>query len=351
MAKQTPIDLRSDTVTKPTAEMRAAMAAAEVGDDVYMEDPTVNRLQERAAQIFSREAALFVPSGTMGNQIAVRLHTSPGQEVIMEERSHIFNYEMAAMAAVSGVLARPVPAPDGILTWDRISAAIAPRIYYRSQTGLVTLENTHNMAGGTVYRGDEITAICDKAHSCGLPVHLDGARIFNAAAALNADVASLCRSCDSVMFCLSKGLGAPVGSLLVGSADFIERARSVRKMFGGGMRQAGILAAAGLIALDKGPQRLCEDHENARLLAERLSRIPKLDLDPAKVLTNVVVVGVSRTGLDSRQVVELLKSRGVLIGTVDATTIRLLTHLDVSRNQVLEAAQIISTALAAGKAT
>jgi threonine aldolase len=345
MTSELPIDLRSDTVTRPTAEMREAMASAQVGDDVYMEDPTVNRLQERAAEIFHKEAALFVPSGTMGNQIAVRLHTVPGQEVIMEERSHIYNYELAAMAALSGVLARPVTALDGILEWGTVAAAIQPKIYYKAQTGLVTLENTHNMAGGTVYRKEQIDAVCEKAHAQGLLVHLDGARIFNAATATRTDVATLSASCDSVMFCLSKGLGAPVGSILLGSAPFIEKARSVRKMFGGGMRQVGILAAAGLIALEKGPARLCEDHEHARLLAERLSRVPALDLDPEKVITNVVVAGISRTGLDSRQMVELLKSKGVLIGTVDATTIRLLTHLDVNRNQIEEAARIIAAAL------
>jgi threonine aldolase len=333
-----PIDLRSDTVTKPTAEMRAAMAAAEVGDDVYLEDPTVNSLQERAAQIFNREAALFVPSGTMGNQIAVRLHTSPGQEVITEERGHIFNYEMAAMAAVSGVLARPIYAPDGILTWDLISQAIRPKIYYRAQTGLIALENTHNMAGGTLYTAGELNGICEQAHAIGLPVHLDGARIFNAAVALQTDVATLTRGCDSVMFCLSKGLAAPVGSILVGTAEFIDRARSVRKMLGGGMRQAGILAAAGLIALEKMPARLCEDHENARSLAERLARIPSLDVDPAKVRTNIVIAGTSRTGLGSSEISSRLKVRGVLVSTVDAKTMRLLTHIDVDRKNVIDAA-------------
>jgi threonine aldolase len=345
MRKEIPIDLRSDTVTKPSAEMRAAMAAAEVGDDVYLEDPTVNRLQERAAEIFRKQAALFVPSGTMGNQIAIRLHTLPGQEVILEERSHIYNYELAAMAAISGVLARPVPAPDGILEWNTVAGAIQPKTYLKPQTSLITLENTHNMAGGTVYRKEQIQAICDHAHARGLAVHLDGARIFNAAVAVGSDVAALAGPCDSVMFCLSKGLGAPVGSMLLGSSAFIEKARSVRKMFGGGMRQVGILAAAGMIALEKGPQRLNEDHANARLLAERLADIPTLDLDPSKVITNVVAVGISRTGLDSSQMVELLKSRGVLIGTVDATTIRLLTHLDVNRNQIEEAARIITAAL------
>jgi threonine aldolase len=339
------IDLRSDTVTKPTAEMRAAMAAADVGDDVYLEDPTVNRLQERAAAIFGKEAALFVPSGTMGNQIAIRLHTSPGQEVITEKQGHIFNYELSAMAAISGVLARPVSAPAGILDWDLIRPAIAPKIYYRAPTGLITLENTHNMAGGTVYTAEQIDAICLESHERGLPVHMDGARIFNAAAAIETGVARLCRSCDSVMFCLSKGLAAPVGSMLIGSAEFIDKARRVRKMLGGGMRQVGVLAAAGLIALEKMPARLSEDHANARLLAELLSGIPSLEVHPERVRTNIVVVGIMRTGSDSAAVSGLLKKNGVLVGTVDERTLRLLTHLDVNQDQIYQTARVFKEVL------
>jgi len=343
------IDLRSDTVTKPTAEMRAAMAAAEVGDDVYLEDPTVNRLQERAAQIFQREAALFVPSGSMGNQIAVRLHTRPGQEVITEERCHIYNFEMAGMAALSGVLARPIAASDGIMEWKNIEAAIRPKTYYRAQTGLITLENTHNIAGGTIYRKEQIDNICHRAHEAGLPVHLDGARIFNAAVALSCDVASLSRSCDSVMFCLSKGLAAPVGSILTGSKEFIDRARSVRKLLGGGMRQVGILAAAGLIALEKMPARLNVDHENARLLADMLAEERILVVRPEKVRTNIVIVGLERSGFDSGSLEAGLRRQGVLVSPVDSRTIRLLTHMDVSRSQICEAAKKIKEFLHAGK--
>jgi threonine aldolase len=339
------IDLRSDTVTKPTAEMRSAMAAAEVGDDVYMEDPTVNRLQERAAQIFQKEAALFVPSGTMGNQIAIRVHTSPGQEVITEGRAHIFEFEMAAMAAISGVLARPIPAPDGILDWERIRVAIRPKLYYRAQTGLIALENTHNMAGGTVYAKQQIESICGHAHEAGLPVHMDGARIFNAATALSDNAAGLTGACDSVMFCLSKGLAAPVGSMLAGSKEFIDKARSVREMLGGGMRQAGVLAAAGLIALEKMPARLAEDHQNARLLADLLSEISILDLDPAQVRTNIVMVEITRTSFNSEQLANLLREQGVLISIVNPTKIRLMTHNDVNRNQILQAADIIKRVL------
>ncbi len=342
MAPNCWIDLRSDTVTRPTAEMRAAMAAAEVGDDVYMEDPTVNRLQERAAEIFQREAALFVPSGTMGNQIAVRLHTSPGQEVVTEERGHIFNYEMAAMAAISGVLARTVAAPDGILTWDLIKPALRGGLYYRASTGLITLENTHNMAGGTIYTKERIDAICGSAHALSLPVHLDGARIFNAAIALNTSVAALTSACDSVMFCLSKGLGAPVGSMLVGSRELIERARSIRKMLGGGMRQVGVLAAAGLVALEKMPERLHEDHANAHLLGDLLGEIRNLDVDPGRICTNVIIVGIGRTRTESGQIAAILKGKGLLVGTVDSKTLRLLTHFDISRNQIYETARIFS---------
>ncbi|MFH1573807.1 MAG: GntG family PLP-dependent aldolase [Acidobacteriota bacterium] len=334
------IDLRSDTVTKPTGEMRAAMAAAEVGDDVYGEDPTVNRLQELAAQRFEKEAALFVPSGTMGNQIAIHVHTRPGQEVITEGRSHILDYEMAAMACISGVIVRPIPTDSGIMAWEQIEAAIRPRIYYLAQTGLVALENTHNMAGGTVYAVEQVDEICEKARAVGLPVHMDGARVFNAAVALGTEVSRLCRGVDSVMFCLSKGLAAPVGSILVGSAAFIERARSARKMFGGGMRQAGVLAAAGLIALEKMTARLQEDHENARVLASKLMEVSPLDVDPGSVRTNIVIVGLARTGHSSSTMSALLKERGVLVGVVNPTTIRLLTHVDVSRADVLRAAEI-----------
>jgi threonine aldolase len=335
------IDLRSDTVTRPTDEMRAAMAAAEVGDDVYLEDPTINLLQKRAAEIFQKESALFFPSGTMGNQTAIRVHTNPGQEVITEGHAHIYEFEMAAMAAISGVLARPIPAPHGILDWDRIHAAIRPKIYYRAQTGLIALENTHNMAGGTVYTREQTDEICNHAHEAGIPVHLDGARIFNAATALNENVAQLVHSCDSVMFCLSKGLAAPVGSMLIGTKAFIEKARSVRKMLGGGMRQAGILAAAGLIALEKMPARLGEDHKNARLLADMLNEIPELDLSPEKVCTNIVMVGIARTGFNSEKLATRFRENGVLVSTLDYATIRCVTHKDIDQTHIIDAVGII----------
>jgi threonine aldolase len=324
------IDLRSDTVTKPTPEMREAMAQAEVGDDVYLEDPTVNRLQEMAAAILGKEAALFVPSGTMGNQICIRLHTRPGQEVIAEERSHIFNAEMAAMAAVSGCITRPVRGEDGLLDWPTIQGAIRPHIYYVAQTGLVTLENSHNFAGGSVLSLERMHEICDGVHAAGLPIHLDGARIFNAATTFKRDAAEIAAPFDSIMFCLSKGLCAPVGSLIVGSREFIDRALPVRKMFGGGMRQVGVLAAAGLIALEKMTERLAEDHANAQILARGVAEIPGIQIDPEKAQTNIVVFDVSGTGIDIARWVAALKARSILANGINARELRLVTHHDVS---------------------
>jgi len=321
--------------------MREAMYRAEVGDDVFMEDPTANRLQERAAEIFEHEAALFVPSGTMGNQVCVKVHTQPGQEVILEEKSHIYNYEMAAMAAISGTLPRIVPSQDGIVDWSTIEAAINPGIYYRAQTGLICLENTHNMAGGTIIPMQRMYEICSNAHARRLPVHLDGARIFNAAVALGKSVAELTRPFDSVMFCLSKGLGAPVGSLILGKRDFIERARSVRKMFGGGMRQVGILAAAGLVALEKMPARLYEDHENARLLASGLAEIPGISIDPEKVQTNILIFDISGIGMTTTEFSARLRQRGVLALGISPTKMRMVTHYDVNREDCVQALQVI----------
>jgi len=323
------IDLRSDTVTRPTPEMRRAMADAEVGDDVYGEDPTINRLERRAAEIFQREAAIFVPTGTMGNTIAIKIHTKPGQEVICEERGHIFNYEMAMLSHFSGCLARPIYGDNGVLTWREIQKRIAPGIYYRAQTGLVSLENTHNMAGGTVWPQRELDEVCDGAHDAGLPVHLDGARIFNAATSAGKSVADITRKCDSVMFCLSKGLGAPVGSMLVGSRALIDQARVYRKSLGGGMRQAGVLAAAGLIALEKMPARLHEDHANARFLAEGLARVPGIKLDPRRVQTNIVVFEL--TGMNSAELTRKLAERHILASGISPEAMRMVTHMDVDR--------------------
>ena len=340
------IDLRSDTVTRPTPQMRAAMAAAEVGDDVYGEDPTVNLLERRAAEIFGREAALFVPSGTMGNQIAIRLHTQPGQEVIAESRAHILDWEMATTAIFSGCLVRAVVAERGILTWKHIEPAIYARGAFRAATGLIEIENTANLAGGSVTPLNVLEEIWQGASERKLPVHLDGARIFNASTALGVDVKILTRGFDTVMFCLSKGLGAPVGSMLTGSAELMDRARLYRKALGGGMRQAGILAAAGLIALEQGPARLHEDHANARLLAEALSHIEQVALDLDAVETNIVIFRL--TGPPSAQeLVARLKARGILISSLGPDSIRLVTHYDVDRAACVAAADALIEEIAA----
>lgn len=334
-----PIDLRSDTVTKPTPAMRHAMASAEVGDDVYSEDPTVNRLERTAAEIFDREAAIFVPTGTMGNQIAIRLHTQHGQEVLLEARSHILDWEMAMVSAFSGCLPRTVAAPRGILTWDRLKPAIAPEIYYRAPTGLICLENTHNMAGGTVTPLPVLEEIWSGARRADLPTHLDGARVFNAAAALGIPVAHLTRGFDTVMFCLSKGLGAPVGSMLVGLSAHIREARVFRKALGGGMRQAGILAAAGLIALEEMPARLPEDHANARLLAEAVAQSPAVEIDLEAVETNIVIFSLKGEG-SAPAFVAALKTGGVLASAIGPHAVRFVTHFDVSREDCQQAAQL-----------
>jgi threonine aldolase len=326
------VDVRSDTVTRPSDEMRHAMASAQVGDDVYGEDPTVNLLQKRAAEIFNKEAALFVPTGCMGNLISIKIWTHHGNEVICEERSHVNLYELASMSAIAGCMPRAVRAgDDGIMTWEQVHAAIRPKIYYDSQTALVCLENTSNMAGGTVYPTERVHEICDKAHGLGLRVHLDGARIFNAAAALNDNVARMTQKCDSVMFCLSKGLGAPVGSMIVGTREFIERARVYRKMFGGGMRQVGVLAAAGLVALEKSPARLHEDHENAKHLANGVAKIPGLKIDPATVRSNIVIFDCKATGMTAVELCDALHPTGVWAQDTALYSVRMVTHWNVDR--------------------
>jgi len=284
---------------------------------------------------------LFVPSGSMGNLTCILAQTRQGQEVICEESGHVYNYEMASMSAIGGVLPRLVPGEDGILSWQAISKAIRPKIYYRSQTALIALENTHNMAGGTVYPTKLSEEICDRAHDAGIPVHLDGARIFNAATYLGEDVADMTKKFDSIQFCLSKGLCAPVGSMIVGSREFIERCRSIRKMLGGGMRQAGVLAAAGLIALEKGPKRLQVDHDHAKLLATGLAAIPGITLNPAKVQTNIVIFNLKTSGWSSSDFLQTLAKRDVLAVPVDNERVRMVTHLDVDRNDVEKAAAAV----------
>jgi len=321
--------------------MRAAMAAAEVGDDVYGEDPTVNLLERRAAEVFGREAALFVPTGTMGNQIGIRLHTHPGQEVIAESRAHILDWEMATAAVFSGCLVRAVPAERGILTWKHIEPVIYARGAFRAATGLIEIENTANLAGGGCTPVAVLEEIWAGAKERKLPTHLDGARIFNASTALGVDVRALTRGFDTVMFCLSKGLGAPVGSMLVGSAELMDRARLFRKALGGGMRQAGVLAAAGLIALEQGPKRLHEDHANARLLAVALANLEGVEIDLDAVETNIVIFRLA----GERSAAELtarLKARGILMSAVGPSAVRMVTHLDVSRGDCITAAEALT---------
>lgn len=336
--KNTIVDLRSDTVTQPTPAMRKAMANAEVGDDVYGEDPTINRLEERAAEIMGRAAAVFVPTGTMGNQIAIHLHTRPGSEVVADAGSHVFNFEMGAMAALSGALPRAISTVDGILSPALVKEAIQPAAGYRTPTSLVVLENSHNLAGGRVTSRELMGELVAVARDHGLPVHLDGARIHNAAAAHGERAADLSEGCDTVMFCLSKGLAAPVGSLLVGDGDTISEARRVRKMFGGGMRQAGIIAAAGLVAFDEILPLLGEDNRRAHDLAKGLAEIPGIVLDPETVETNIVFF---QLGDDVRHtaanLASLLEEAGVLVHALGADSIRMVTHYQISDEDVTTA--------------
>lgn len=335
------VDLRSDTVTRPTPEMRRAMMEAEVGDDVFLEDPSANRLQEIAARMLSKEAALFMPCGIMANEVAVKVHTQPGQEVIMDENCHIFGYELASIAALSGVMPRPLPGKKGIITVDQIKKAIRPKIYYMAQTGLITLENTHNMSGGTLYPLEITKEIVHFARENAIPIHLDGARIFNASIASGHSVKDLCEGFDSVMFCLSKGLGAPVGSVLLGRKEIIEKARSIRRMFGGGMRQVGVLAAAGIYALENNIDRLAEDHENASFLAREIAAVDGLDINPQDVKTNILIFSCEDSGMKAAELVQKLKEAGVLCLTTGEYTIRMVTHLDVSKEDCINAVAVI----------
>jgi threonine aldolase len=330
------IDLRSDTVTRPTPAMRRAMAEAEVGDDVYREDPTVLRLEELAAAMLRFPAALFVPTGTMGNQLAVHLQTRPGSEVIIEARGHIFNFEMGAMAVWSGALPRPIVTENGLLEPAQVEAATAPDVSYRTPTRLLALENTHNLWSGLPMDATRTRALVAVAHGHGLHVHLDGARIFNAAAALGTKASELAQGCDTLMFCLSKGLAAPVGSMLLGGRDLIAEAVRARKLFGGGMRQVGVLAAAGIVALTEMVERLAEDHVRARRLAEGLATIPAVEIDPARVHTNILVFRLRSDKVPgkaavtpSQRFVDGMKERGVLLGAFGATDVRMVTHYEI----------------------
>jgi threonine aldolase len=328
------IDLRSDTVTKPTPAMRKAMAEAEVGDDVFGEDPTVNALQEKVAHLLGKEAALFVPSGTMANQLAIKSHTQPGDEVIIEASSHPYNFEGGAGAALSGIQFQCLKGLRGILDASQIEEAIRPDDHHFPVTRLVCLENTHNRGGGSIYPLEKMAEIYRLAQSKGLLLHLDGARLWNASGATGIKTHDYAQWADSVSVCLSKGLGAPIGSLVAGSKTFIDRVHRFRKMFGGGMRQVGILAAAGIYALDHHLERLKEDHQNAKRLAVGLKEFRGVSIDPKHVETNIVTFDVTNTGMTGAQVAEVMKREGVLIHTFGKTQIRLVTHLDVTSEDI-----------------
>jgi threonine aldolase len=318
------------------------MAAAAVGDDLYGEDPTVNRLEERASQLFEREAAMLVPTGTMGNQIAVHLLSRRGTEVVGEADCHIFNFEMGAMAVLSGAQPHPVSGEAGVLDPAAVDAAIRPPGGYQIASSMLVLENTHNLAGGRVVTAERMRELVSVGAKHGLPIHLDGARIHNAAAALNAPAAQLARGCDTVMFCLSKGLGAPVGSMLVGDGDLIAEARVVRKMFGGAMRQAGVLAAAALVALDEMLPRLADDHATARRLAQGLADIPGIVLDPADVETNIVCFKLAREApVDAAELSRRAAGGGVLFHPIGPQQIRMVTHYHVSMEDAVRASDVV----------
>jgi len=326
--------LRSDTVTLPTNEMREAMKSAKLGDDVYGEDPTVNQLEKLAAKKVGKEAALFVPSGTMGNLIAVLTHCERGEEVILEAESHMYYYEVGGMSAVAGVIPRLITGDRGILNQKDVKEALREENIHYPKTALICLENTHNRAGGTIISPKITEEICQLAHQYNIFVHLDGARIFNAAVALNIKPDILVEDVDSVMFCLSKGLSAPIGSILAGSKEFIQKARKNRKLLGGGMRQAGILAAAGIIALEKMIERLEEDHRNARALGEGLAKIEEIRVDLETVQTNMVYFDLKESGIDTYQFLPKLAKYNILGSPRPPTKVRLVTHYGISEEDI-----------------
>ena len=339
------IDLRSDTVTKPSPAMREAMARAPVGDDVYGEDPTVNHLQEMAAALLGKVAALFVPSGIMANQLSIRVQTQPGDEVIVESRSHIVRYEHGAAAALAGVQLHWVGGDRGILEPGQVEAAIRPKDPYTIPTTLICLENTHNSGGGSIYPLSTIERIHTVARARGIPMHLDGARLFNAVVATGVSAAEYARHFETVSFCLSKGLGAPVGSVIVSDRPTVEKLRRFRRMYGGGMRQAGILAAAGIYALEQNIPRLKEDHDRARLLANALKKIRTVSIQPDQVETNIVLFDVMSSRRSPAEILADLKKEGVLVNAVGGTTFRAVTHLDVTSKDIEEAGPIFASVL------
>ena len=336
------IDLRSDTVTKPSAAMREAMARADVGDDVFGEDPTVNLLQEKVAALLGKEAALYVPSGSMGNQLCIKTHTQPGDEVIVEKGSHVFNYETGGIAFLSSVQAHTIHGVRGAFSADDVKRIVRPNVYYMPRTRLICIENTHNRAGGTIFPIDLIKEIHVLARNEGIKLHLDGARLWNASAETGISPKEYASYFDSVSVCLSKGLGAPVGSVVAGTKTFIAEARHYRKIFGGGMRQAGILAAAGIYALDHNMARLKEDHTKARYLATEMAKNPVFEIDMQSVQTNIIIIGLEKSGKKPEDVLSSLRERGVLLTMGNYLGIRAVTHLDASMDDVKRAAQIIN---------
>ncbi len=327
------VDLRSDTVTQPTPAMRKAMYEAEVGDDVYREDPTITKLEELGASLTGKEAGLYMTSGTMGNQVAIMTHTKKGDEVICEQEAHVFYYEVAGIACLSGAQPRPVAGEKGILSANDIRRVIRPHDVHAPDTSLICLENTHNRAGGTCYPPETLAAIAKLARHHNIPVHMDGARLFNAAVAMNMTAAEIAASVDTVQFCLSKGLGAPVGSLLTGSRNFIEKARRYRKMLGGGMRQAGIIAAAGIVALTQMVDRLADDHDHARILGEGLANLG-LGVDLSALQTNIVIFDVIPAGKSVQSFASELQAQGVKVNIFGESTIRMVTHYGIQKDDI-----------------
>jgi len=338
------IDLRSDTVTQPTAAMREAMARAECGDDGYGEDPSINRLQEMAAELLGKEDALYVPSGTMANLVALMSHTRPSDSVILGQGAHTWLYESGSPGAIAGVLTIIV-GDGGTFTWQDVEDNSLGGNVHMAPTTLVMMENTHNAGGGIIFDQDHIIEICEKAKFWGMGTHIDGARILNASVATGVPAAELCAPADSVSLCLSKGLGCPVGSVVAGSSEFIQKTRRYRELLGGGMRQAGIVAAAGIHALENNIDRLADDHNNAKLLAEKLSDVDGIKVDLAKVHTNMVFIEVAKPGLNAFDCAARLKQRGVLVNPLAKQKLRAVTHLDVDKDDVIKAAGVFDEAL------
>jgi len=336
-----PINLRSDTQTMPTEEMLDAMGSASLGDDVFGEDPTVNKLEKISAQKFGKEAAMFIASGTMGNLCALISHARPGEEVILEADAHIYYYEVGGFARIAGLSPRLVPGVNGIMSIDGIKKALRSKDIHYPPTGLLCIENSHNRGGGSVYTVQQVNEICQLAHQLKLKVHVDGARIFNASVALNTDVKELVKEADSIMFCLSKGLSAPIGSVLVGDASFISKARKARKMLGGGMRQAGVIAAAGIVALEKMIDRLKEDHQNAKYIGEEINKAEGLNVNLDSVQTNMVYCNIEKLKISPAGFVEELNREGVQVLPVEPNKIRIVTNRHISKEDAIETVRVI----------